>query len=124
MAAKSSRGSVSPLLGLLNTYGQMADVSKQIRMCKSILALDKSNYTALIKLGALSFTAKDYRTCKAVYGKLYEAYPEDLAAISGYAWTLVYLGDKKKALPYFTKLISMSPTYSYAEKGYKLCGGK
>lgn len=123
LAAKSSRGSVSPLLGLLNTYEQMADVNKQIKMCKSILSLDKSNYTALMKLGALSFTTKDYRTCKIVYEKLYEAYPEDPAAISGYAWTLVYLSDQKKALPLFTKLMSMSPDYSYAEKGYKLCGG-
>ena len=124
LAAKSSRGSVSPLLGLLNTYEKLADVSKQIKMCKAILSLDKTNYTALMKLGALSFTAKDYRTCKAAYSQLLQAYPEDLAAISGYAWTLVYLGDKKKALPHFTKLVSMSPDYSYAEKGYKLCGGK
>jgi tetratricopeptide (TPR) repeat protein len=102
----------------------MGETEDQIKICKSILALDKTNYTALINLGALSFTTKNYQTCKTVYAILLTAYPEDLAAISGYAWSLVYLGDNSKALPYFTKLVVMSPDYSFAQKGYELCGGK
>ena len=99
-------------------------MKKAVRACKSVLVLDKTNYTASMILASMLYDAKDYRASGLIYAKVGKLYPEDLAAMSGLAWCLVYEGKNSRALPIFTRLIVMSPNYAYAQKGYELCGGK
>jgi len=123
-AAKLSRGAVTPLMGLVNTYKASKQTRKAIRACKSVLVLDKTNYTASMILAGMLYEGKDYRASGLIYAKVGKLYPEDLNAMSGVAWCMVYEGKKSRALPIFTRLVVMSPNYAYAQKGYTLCGGK
>lgn len=124
LAAKRSQGSITPLMGLANTYKASKQLKKSMRAYKSALVLDKTNYTTNMTLAGMLYDAKDYRASGLIYAKMMKLYPEDLAAMSGLAWCMVYEGRKSRALPIFTRLVVMSPNYAYADDGYKLCGGK
>ena len=124
IAAKRSQGAITPLMGLVNIYKADNQIKKAVRACKSVLVLDKTNYTASMLLAGMLYDAKSYRSSGLVYAKVSKLYPEDLAAMSGLAWCMVYEDRKSRALPLFTRLVVMSPNYAYAQDGYKLCGGK
>jgi hypothetical protein len=47
-------------------------------------------------------------------------YPDDLAAASGAAWSALNIGDKTTAAVGFKRILSMSPDYSMAQRGYEL----
>ena len=124
LAAKYSQGAVNPLKGLVYTYKASKQTKKAVRACKSWLVLDKSNYTANMLLAGMLYEAKNYRSSGLIYAKVSKLYPEDLDAMSGLAWCMVYEDRKSRALPIFTRLVVMSPSYAHAQKGYELCGGK
>ncbi len=90
LAAKNSQGAVTPLLGLMNSYRAAKQTKEAVRACKSVLVLDKTNYTATMTLAGMLYDAKDYRNSGLQYAKINKLYPEDLGAMSGLGWCLFY----------------------------------
>jgi len=124
LAAKSSQGALTPLLGLMNAYKAANLKPETAKACKAVLVLDKTNYTAAMMLAGLLYEEKNYRSAGLIYAKVNKLYPEDVDSMSGLGWCLFYEGKKSRALPVFTRLMVMAPDYAYAQKGYELCGGR
>jgi tetratricopeptide (TPR) repeat protein len=104
-------------------YSQVAlgDSSSAMRTVKSILKLDENNYAAYLQLGGCYYAEKNYARALSCYQKLNKLYPEDLAAASGMAWALIGTNDYEAARPLFDYILMVSPGYSYAAEGRKLC---
>jgi tetratricopeptide (TPR) repeat protein len=112
---------VNPLLGLLNVAQAQGKATAINQAVENVLHADPLNYTAQMAGAWQQFTAKNYGQSLAGYRRVLTYYPDDLDAISGEGWSLYYLGDLKGAGADFQILLSVNPSYSYAQQGFDLC---
>jgi len=115
---------INPLLGLLSVAQAQKDGKKIERAAEDILRVEPTNYRAQAALAALHFAGKDYRRSASDYHRLLATYPDDADAMSGEAWSAFYLGLRIEATETFRRLLSISPSYPYAQQGLDLTVGK
>jgi tetratricopeptide (TPR) repeat protein len=115
---------MNPLLGLLNTAQAQNDAKKIERAAQSLLHNEPSNYRAQMALAQLHLTTREYQRAASEYRRVLLYYPDDLDATSGLAWSLFYLGNKRDALALFQRILSVSPDYTYAQRGVELTGAR
>jgi tetratricopeptide (TPR) repeat protein len=115
---------INPLLGCLTVAQAQKDGQKIERAAEDILRTEPTNYRAQAALAALHFANKDYRRSASDYHRLLVTYPDDADAMSGEAWSAFYLGLRHEAYEAFRRLLSMSPSYPYAQQGFNLTTGK
>lgn len=118
-ASQLNTSAVTPLLGLANSYHALKEVSLSEKAAEAILLRDPANYTALLLLANSSLDRHDYRRSSQYYEAILKNYPEDIAALSGDGWSLLYLTKKREAALAFQRLLTLSPSYPYAQQGYE-----
>ncbi len=123
-AAKLQPVALAPLLGLLSAAQGLNDTAKIRVAAENVLKAEPTNYRAHMALTGLLFTSREYRRSLSGYRRVLTFYPGDLDALSGAAWSAFYLGEKREAIEDFQQLMSLSPDYSYARKGYELSTGQ
>jgi tetratricopeptide (TPR) repeat protein len=115
---------INPLLGLLSVAQGQKDGKKIEHAAEDILRADPTNYRAQSALAAVHFGNKDYRRSASDYHRLLTTYPDDVDAMSGEAWSAFYLGLRRESYDSFRRLLSVSPSYPYAQQGFDLIVGK
>jgi len=115
---------INPLLGFLSVAQAQKDGKKIERAAEDILRTEPTNYRAQSALAVLHFTNKDYRRSASDYHRLLATYPDDADAMSGEAWSAFYLGLRRESYDSFRRLLSISPSYPYAQQGFDLLVGK
>ena len=118
VASRITPTALSPLLGMLNVAQAQADNKATETVANIIIKEEPSNYRALMVLAGLSYSAGDFRKAHSIYRRVLFYYPEDTLAISGTAWAALKLNDRTEAGPLFRRLVSIAPTYPYAQEGY------
>lgn len=116
-AARMQQGAMSPRLGMLNVAQEKGDLAGIVRAGEAVLALEPTNYKALMAVAYASFQAKDYSRAGSAYRRVMALYPEDVDALSGAGWSAFYKGQKVEARTCFRRLVSMQPDYPYARQG-------
>jgi tetratricopeptide (TPR) repeat protein len=74
-------------------------------------------------LGGIHYERQDYQRAAKTYKTLLDAYPEDPAALSGTAWSLLKLNMKQDAVTDFQRLLSIAPSYPFAQQGLNMATG-
>lgn len=120
-AAKLQPMALAPALGLLSAAQGLNDTAKIRVAAENILKAEPTNYSAHTAMASLLFNSREYRRSLSAYRRVLAFYPGDVDALSGAAWSAFYLGEKREALEDFQQLMSLSPDYTYARKGYELC---
>lgn len=120
-AAGQSSGALAPMYGALNCYAALDESAKVIKAAKAILVIDELNYTANSKLASTYYAAGKFSLAATYYRKLNRLYPEDLAVASGLAWSKLEQGEARQAMPFFKRILMVSPDYAYAERGLEIC---
>lgn len=115
---------INPLLGMLSVAQAQRDSKKIQQAAEDILRLEPTNYRAQLAMGSLYFSLKDYTHAASAYRRVLMTYPDDTEAMSGAAWATLYLGLRREASEYFRRLVSVSPAYPYAQRGFDLSMGK
>jgi len=123
-ASRAIPTAINPLLGLLNVSQAQNDAKKIERAAQSILHNEPSNYRAQMALAQLHLNGREYQRAASEYRRVMLYYPDDLDATSGLAWSLFYLGNKHDALVLFQRILSVSPDYTYAQRGFELAGAR
>lgn len=120
-ASGISSGALSPLYGAMNSHVALNNTDKAVRVAKAILVIDELNYTANLQLASLYYQAEKFSLAASYYRKLNRLYPEDLAVVSGLAWSYLEQGEARQAKPFFETILMISPDYAYAERGLEIC---
>lgn len=123
-AAKLQPMALAPVLGVLSVAQGLNDAAKIRLAAENVLKAEPTNYRAHMAMAGLLFSSREYRRSLSAYRRVLAFYPGDLDALSGAAWSAFYLGEKREALDDFQQLMSLSPDYTYARKGYELCTGQ
>ncbi len=118
-AAQANINAVTPLLGMANAYRALNDNAHAEKAAEAVLMRDPANYTALLLVAATALDKHDHRKSSQYYEAVLKMYPEDTAALSGEAWSLLYLTRKREAATAFARLLTLSPSYPYAQQGYE-----
>jgi tetratricopeptide (TPR) repeat protein len=122
-AARLQPSAINPLLGLLNVAEAGADATEIRKAVEGVLRVDPINYTAQMAGAAVQFKAQNYRESLSYYRRVLQYYPDDLAALSGEAWSLYHQGRRNLAIADFQTLLSVSPDYPGARQGLDLAQG-
>ena len=117
-ASQLNTSAVTPLLGQANSYHALKEASLSDKAAESVLLRDPANYSALLLLANSALDRHDYRRSSQYYEAILKNYPEDIAALSGDGWSLLYLTKKREAAMAFQRLLTLSPSYPYAQQGY------
>ena len=123
-AAKLQPMALAPMLGMLSAAQGLNDAGKIRQTAENVLKAEPTNYRAHMALAGLLLNIREYRRSLSAYRRVLSFYPGDLDSLSGAAWSAFYLGEKREALENFQQLMSLSPEYTYARKGYELCTGQ
>lgn len=123
-ASRAVPTAMNPLLGLLSTAQAQNDAKKIERAAQSLLHNEPSNYRAQMALAQVHLTAREYQRAASEYRRVLLYYPDDLDATSGLAWSLFYLGNRHDALALFQRILSVSPGYTYAQRGAELASAR
>jgi tetratricopeptide (TPR) repeat protein len=122
-AARLQPSAINPLLGLLNVAEAGGDATEIRKAVDGVLRVDPINYTAQMAGAALQFKAQNYRESLSYYRRVLQYYPDDLAALSGEAWSLYQQGQGKLAAADFQILLGVNPDYPNARQGFDLAQG-
>lgn len=120
-AEKLEPASINPLLGLLNISEAHGDSATIEKSAEDVLHLDPLNYRAQMALAYRHYLAKEYAMALASYRRVLLYYPDDMTALSGEAWSLLYLGQQDKAEADFKTLLGVNSGDAWAQKGLELC---
>lgn len=120
-AARIKSGALSPRLGLFNVANDQKDTEASAKAGELVLAVEPTNYSALMAVAWNAFQTKKYSKSGATYRKVMSLYPEDVDAISGASWSAFYRGQKSEAKQGFQRIVSMNPDYPYARQGIAAC---
>jgi tetratricopeptide (TPR) repeat protein len=121
-AATLQPASINARLGVLNAAVALKDVRRTAQAATALLAVEPTNYQALMALAGLHFAQHDYRQAGAEYSRVLINYPDDPDALSGAAWAALRGGDKAAALARFTTLLGRDPAYPKARQGFQQAG--
>ncbi|MDX2226567.1 MAG: tetratricopeptide repeat protein [Verrucomicrobiae bacterium] len=116
--------SINALLGRMNTALAVGDYKESRTVADSILRIDPAQYSALSTVASAFYAEKNYGQALTYYRRINDYYPEDTTGLSGTAWSLLLNGDARTAAAEFKKLLSISPTFAYAQQGYEQATGK
>jgi tetratricopeptide (TPR) repeat protein len=120
-ASSQQPTALTPLLGLLATAQAMNDPAKVLAASERILRIEPTNYKALMAVANAQFVAGDYRRSRSAYNRVRGIYPEDNDALSGSAWSALYVGDRHDAQRIFERIATVSPAYPYVQEGLAIC---
>jgi len=120
-AEKIEPTSINPLLGLINVSEAQGDNAAVEKSAEDVLHLDPLNYRAQMAVAYRHYLAKDYAMALASYRRVLTNYPDDMIALSGEAWSLLYLGQQDKAEADFKTLLGINADDTWAQKGLALC---
>ena len=95
----------------------MNDSAKILSACELVLRVEPTNYKALMAVAGTQFATADYRRARGAYGRVLGIYPEDTDALSGAAWSSLYLGEKRDAQKIFERISTVSPDYPHVQDG-------
>jgi tetratricopeptide (TPR) repeat protein len=123
-ASRSIPTAMNPLLGLLNIAQAQNDSRKIERAAQSLLHNEPSNYRAQMALAQLHLAGREYQRAASEYRRVLLYYPDDLDATSGLAWSIFYLGNKRDAIALFRRILTVSPEYTYAQRGVELASAQ
>ena len=112
---------INPLLGLLSVSVAEGDGNSIDKAVQNVLRLDPMNYRAQMAAAYRQYLAKNYAVALASYRRVLAAYPDDMTALSGEAWSLYYLGQADKAASDFQTLLGINSSDSWSQKGLALC---
>lgn len=118
VAAKSSPGAVSPLLGLINCDVADKKPDGAIASAKTLLDLDPLNLTANKTLGDLYYQKRDFESAAIYYYKLSATYPENLEMANSLAWCYLKMGNRDLAKSVFSNILAILPLHETANLGY------
>ena len=122
-ASSLKPSALNPVLGLL-TVAQATQDKKKVELAgEGVLRLDPTNYRANMALGGVYLADHDYLRALSAYRRVLVSYPDDNDARSGGAWAAYYLGQKSEARDGFWTILTMVPTYPYAQRGFQLASG-
>ena len=116
-ASRLNPASITPLYGMLAAAQGMNSREKISTTADLILKTEPTNYKALMAKANLQFALLDYRKALSLYRRVLVLYPEDLNASSGFAWSALYLGERRDAQKVFQGITSMNPDYPWAKQG-------
>lgn len=116
-ASTMAPGAVTPLLGLGNCYTAQGDSDNAIRVTRSVLALDPTNYTANKRLAELYWNAGDFARSSSYYLKLSSLFPEDLDIASSLAWCYLKQGRTYEASVIINNILIVNPDHAGAQAG-------
>ena len=119
-AIRLSDNSIEALLGVTLPYAAQGRWDLVQDAYKTILARDKLNYTANLRLGQIFFNMGNYLMAKKHFDLLFENYPGDYETNLYLGWTYYNLGSKAKAREAFVNAMSVYPADTSAVKGYGL----
>jgi len=120
-AEKLQPTSINPLLGLMSVSEAQGDNTAIEKSAEDVLHLDPMNYRAQMAVAYRHYLAKDYAMALASYRRVLTYYPDDMTALSGEAWSLLYLGQQDKAEADFKTLLGINADDTWAQKGLSLC---
>jgi tetratricopeptide (TPR) repeat protein len=120
-AEKLQPTSINPLLGLLNVSEAQGGGDAVEKSAEDVLHLDPMNYRAQMAVAYQEYLAKNYAMALASYRRVLTYYPDDTTALSGEAWSLLYLGQQDKAEADFKTLLGLNADDTWAQKGLALC---
>jgi len=109
--------SIEAKLGLVLPVYAQGNLTEVINVYNDILKIDKMNYTALYRLGAINYGRKDYTKAYSYFEKVINMYPFDYDAINMFAWTNFRLGKLREAKVLFTKALMNNPDDGSAKLG-------
>jgi tetratricopeptide (TPR) repeat protein len=98
-------GAVEPVLGIslpLMAGKQWTEAEKKLTL---VLAKDPGNYLVYSRLAYISFSLGKYGEAKDRYEHVLKLYPSDLEMKLGMGWTYVRMGNKRKAVEYFSEVL-------------------
>ncbi len=119
-AMRISDNSIEALLGVTLPYAAQGKWDAVQEAYKSILAKDKLNYIANLRLGQIYMNQGNYLMARRYLDLLAENYPGDYETNLYVGWTYFGLGSKTKAREAFINAMSVYPADTSAVKGYGL----
>ena len=119
-AVRLSDNSIEALLGVTLPYAAQGKWDLVQDTYRTILAKDKLNYTANLRLGQIYLNLGNYLMAKKHLDILAENYPGDYETNLSLGWTYYNLGSKGKAREAFINAMSVYPADTSAVKGYGL----
>ncbi len=119
-AMRISENSIEALLGVTLPYAAQGRWDAVQDAYKSILAKDKLNYTANLRLGQIYMNQGNYLMARRYLDLLAENYPGDYETNLYLGWTYYGLGSKAKARAAFINAMSVYPADTSAVRGYGL----
>lgn len=114
-------GSVEAAVGIITPQLALRRWVDGEKSAKKALKLDPRNYLAQSKLAYAYFNLTRFHESEKLYKDILSRYPSDLEMRSGYAWSLFKQGKYQEAKKEFKKVLAVSPKYSTALQGIKLC---
>lgn len=120
-AEKLEPMAINPLLGLMNVREAQGDNAAIEKSAGDVLHLDPMNYRAQMAVAYRHYLAKEYAMALASYRRVLTYYPDDTTALSGEAWSLLYLGQEDRAAADFKTLLGVNADDTWAQKGLALC---
>jgi tetratricopeptide (TPR) repeat protein len=76
---------------------------------------------SLMVNAARQYVARNYAVALAYYRRALAVNPNDLAARSGEAWSLYYMGQEELAAKDFQAILKVDANDSWAREGFELC---
>lgn len=120
-AADAATESAMPLYGLIACYLATDRSDEAIAAAKDVLLLNPIDYYANKTLADQYYKQQDYKRAQSYYQTLSAAYPEDVEASNGVAWSYVGLNAHALAKPIFVAVLAVSPDNELAIAGYNAC---
>ena len=109
--------SVEAKLGLVLPVYAMGNLTEVINVYYDILKIDKMNYTANYRLGAIYYGRENYTKAYTFFEKVLNMYPFDYDALNMFAWTNLKLEKLREAKVLFQKALLYKPTDESAKLG-------
>jgi tetratricopeptide (TPR) repeat protein len=86
--------------------------------------VDQPCYHSLMVRAARHYSFKNYPAALTNYRRVLLKQPDDMAALSGEAWSLYYMGQEEQAVKDFQTLLTIDSHDSWALEGMALCRRK
>ena len=112
------------LMDQLDAVLAVGDQDKIAQVCTRVLLARPDNYRAQMVLAELHFTAQDYRRSAGDYARVLLTYPDDTDALSGAAWSALYLGDRERAAADLARLQQLAPGYPHSAQAREIAADR
>jgi tetratricopeptide (TPR) repeat protein len=121
-AVELASEAIEPKIGLLTPLAALGRWREVVATADSVLAVDRANYTANIRLAFALYSLGDYPGAQSHYRALNAMYPSDVDAQTGLAWCLWRRGARAEAKVLFASVLAIAPANASAKEGMKVVG--